>query len=160
MKKVIIIVAVVIILVGGFFLYRKLATPQTTAVLPYTQEIKDNGFTLAQGKNKVTGQYVDPATLSLGVSVYPNSTPTEDQKSAGNFDLNGIKLTAATYQTSDQRSKVESYYQNQFGSDAISSSLVDTDATYKIIKSKSNTGPIVNVWVENDTTYFTIIKPN
>jgi hypothetical protein len=160
MKKVIIIAAALIVLVGGYFVYKKLSTPKTTASLPFTQEIKDNSFTLAQGKNKVTGQYVDPSTLNLGVSVYPNSSPTQDQKPAGNFDLNGVKLTAATYQTSDERSKVESYYKNQFGSDAISSSLVDTDATYMIIKSKSNTGPIVNVWVENEATYFTIIKPN
>ena len=157
MKKIIIIAAALVVLVGGYLVIKSLGQEATSSD-PIKKVINDEGFNIQQGDSRISGSYVAPETLDFGIKIYPNSKPTEDQQSAGNFDVNGVKLTAATYLTTDSRSKVEEYYSNQFGSDAVVGSLVDTNATYKIIKSKTNKGPIVNVWVENENTYFTILK--
>ena len=162
MKKIIIITGILIVLVGGYFLYVKLTNNSTaTSNAGFNETSNDQGFSITQGKNEITAKYADPSSIDFGVKVYPNAQANSDQKTAGNFNLNGIKLTAATYTTSDARTKVETFYTNQFGSDAVTSTLADGDTTYSVIKSKANTtGPIVNIWVQDSTTYFTILKTN
>jgi len=155
MKKILIIVIAVVVLIGIGVLIAKLRGNKTPQI---REEVTDQGFNIAQGKDQISGQYIDPDSVDFGVAVYLNATPTEESQSAANYDFNGLKITSAAYKTSDSRKAVENFYKNQFGSDVQTGEFIQGDTTYKIIKSKAGTGPIVNIWTDAGTTYFAIIK--
>lgn len=158
MKKALIIVVIIGVIVTGFFLVRKYSGASGAN---FKETINDEGFNISTGGGTISGKYEDANTLNLGLRVYPGATSAGDSKSAGNYNLNGVKLSAATYQTDDSREKVEKFYSNLFGSDLQKGEVISGDKTYKIFKSKTNSdSALVNVWVENNATYFTIFKAN
>jgi len=158
MKKYIIVLGVLIVITGGIWIY--VARDKTANVTDIKQVFNDQGFSISEGSKSLSGEYIpDTSNLDLGIKVYPGAKIISDKGAAENLNFSGTKVTAATYTTSDSRDKVEKYYQNQIGSDAIVAEAVDGSMKYRVIKSKTDIGSFVNVWVEDDTTYFTIIKP-
>ncbi len=156
MKKIIIIAGALIVIVGGFFLIR---SNSSNSSKKYSENITDEGFSISTGGGSISGKYEDPDKLNLGLSVYSGAILAGDQKSAGNFNLNGVKLTSATYQTDDSREKVEDFYAKQFGSDLQKGEIISGDKTYKLFKSKTNANSaMVNIWTQDNITYFTIFK--
>lgn len=157
MKKYIIILVVVLLLIGGVWIYSALKNKNQ---LNSSQDFNDKGFIVSQNGKSVSGQYIsDTSSLDLGLAAYPNATIIADKDAAEKLNLQGVKLTAATYTTSDARDKVETYYKSKIGTDAIIVEAVDGAQTYRLVKSKNNIGSSVNVWVQDKVTYFTIIKP-
>lgn len=158
MKKIIIIVVIVVAAaVGGYLIWRSVSQPKAPKV---TQEFSDTGFKIAEGNYSLSAQYVgDPLKADYGIAVYPSAKPIADKQAAGNIDLNGKKLLVASFTSSDSVSQVITFYQKQMGSQAITGDIDTGTVTYKVIKNKNNTGPIVSVYTKDNKTYFTIVKP-
>jgi hypothetical protein len=157
MKKIIaIIIIVAIAAVGGYFVWKSLSKPKATQVM---QEFSDTGFKVAEGNYSLSAQYIgDPLKADYGIAVYPSAKPITDKQAAGNVDINGKKLLVATFTSPDSVSQVVTFYQKQMGSQAVTGDVDSGTITYKVIKNKNDTGPVVSVYTKDNTTYFTIVK--
>lgn len=157
MKKYLFVFGIILALVGaGWFISTRSKQSDSASKV----EITDKGINISQnGKNLKTQYITDTSNLDLGISVYPNAELLQGNDAPANIDINGVKATAATYKTDDSRQKVEQYFKNQIGSDAIVAEGINNSTINRVIKSKTNTGSYVNVWNEGDTIYFTVIKP-
>lgn len=158
MRKYILIVGILVILVGGVWLYSVLKGRASTGSAQ--EVITDKGFSVSQDGKTISQAYIADATnLNFGISVYPKAKLIDEKGAASNMEINGSKILTATYQTTDSREKVEKFYMSQIGSEAIFVEAVDGAITYKLIKSKTNIGPSINIYVRQNTTYFTILSP-
>jgi len=158
MKRYLFLAGVLIVVIGGVWIYS--VTRQKNEYTGMSQEFTDKGFSVSQNGQTVSADYIaDKSNLNLGIAVYPRAQMIEDKDAAESINLNGIKILAATYSTTDDRIQVETYYKNQIGSDAIAVEAVQGNNTYRVIKSSANIGSFVTVWVDGATTYFTIVKP-
>lgn len=157
MKKTILIIAGFVIIFGSLYLFSTRSSSK--GITGIKEEFSDSGFSISGNGKSISAEYVEPSTIDFGLPVYPAAEPIKDDPAAGNFDFGGEKMSAATFYTSDTRDKVERYYMNQFGSEAVTGEAYEDELKFKVIKSKTNSGSFVNVWVENNITYFTIIKP-
>jgi hypothetical protein len=157
MKKYLFVVGIILILVGaGWFISTRSKQSDSASKV----EINDKGINISQNGKNLTAEYItDTSKLDLGISVYPKAELLQGRDAPANINLNGVKATAATYKTDDNREKVEQYFKTQIGSEAIVAEGINNSSTYRVIKSKTNAGPWVNVWNEGDTIYFTVVKP-
>lgn len=158
MKKIYIIVAVVVVVIGAA-IWLISSNRQKTYTSDSKIDFNDKGFSISQGGKTISGENLsNTSDLNLGIAVYPSSEIISGQNAAQNLNYAGVKAQAATYQTTDAKSKVEKYYETQIGSDAVKVEAVNGSTTYTVIKSKTNIGPIVTIYREGDTTFFTIVK--
>jgi len=156
MKRIWLIIVVLIVLIGGFLIY---SSSRQKKVL--TNDIfSDKGFTITQDGKTISAQYItDLDNLDMGLAIYPRAEILKSKDAAEILNLGKVKLQLATYLTNDSTDKVEKFYKNQIGSDALRAEGVDGSKRYVVIKSKTNIGSYVNIWREGEKTYFTLIKP-
>jgi len=158
MKKYLIVAGILIILAGGFWLYSSLRS--NSSINSSIGTSTENGFSFTKNGKTISAEYVsDPSKVDLGISIYPKAKLIDENQAVENLTIGSSKALAATYTTKDSRGKVESFYLDEIGSDAITVEAIDGSFTYKTIKPKTGIGSFVNVWVDHGATLFTIIKP-
>ncbi len=97
--------------------------------------------------------------LDFTVESYPDAKIITGENSyTGEVNFNGQNTKVATYSTKDTVDEVSDFYKSALGAGATINTVTYSGLDIKVVTSKNNTGPMVEIYKENALTYIKIIE--